>query len=423
MTSLLSTRWRYLWTYIVILNFDIENMDKYGNKPLQQKRLEFAKWVDGVLRLHQSERINKFIVHDLNKKPAYDIKAWISFALAKKVESLHLDFLQLSALCSESPFYTFPCSLFTGDKASSVKSLYLRGFRLHPPREFDCFKSLTSLSLKNVCLTEDTIDYFLTYCSLEHLCVEGVKTLTSLKVMVGSVWLKYLEVYHCWKLKNIKVYTTNLVSLKYDGPKISLSLESCPQLVDVCCRVNGAHEERIAYIVGQYQSCLSQLKTLTLALTHSEVATNSKMLPTFSNLKTLVLQFLGKKDHFTTFTSLLKVCPLLHRFELHLVCCNPHINPQEMTYVSECVPEYIHQFLKEVELSGFEGSAEDMELAIYLFNNVVTLDKFTVDPRDRRLRGNEWFRFRVEDEGILSSRERAKQLLVKKPPNVLMTIL
>lgn len=306
-----------------------------------------------------------------------------------------------------------------------MKSLSLRACKLHPPLRFDYFKSLKTLSLKDVVLTGDVIHNFLSHCSLlEHLCVLGSENLVSLKVRGGSLRLKYLEVYSCYNLKDIEIYATNLVSFKYHGPKISLSLKCGPKLVDIYSGVFcGTSKDRMSDFVNHYQSYLFQLRTLTLEVTPVEVGISSKTLPVLSNLKILVLMVSPTTEQLTAFAALLKVSPILHRLELHLILRKPSVNPEEVTMsVSECDSEDApHQFLKEVELYGFGGHAHDMEFTMYLFSVAVNLDKFIIDPYYKFLCGDEWVR--VKNKGIPAARECANRLLIKKPPNVVMTIL
>ena len=61
--------------------------------------------------------------------------------------------------------------------------------------------------------------------------------------------------------------------------------------------------------------------------------------------------------------------------------------------------EYSHQCLKVFELISFVGCAIDMELAMYIINNVVSLEKIIIDTRSPDV-----------EEMLLDSRDHEKNL-------------
>lgn len=59
----------------------------------------------------------------------------------------------------------------------------------------------------------------------------------------------------------------------------------------------------------------------------------------------------------------------------------------EDTGSEEQYTEHAHLQLKEVEVHGFCGTSNQMELAIYLLNNAVSLDRMTLTTQRRSYRG------------------------------------
>ncbi|KAH9605029.1 hypothetical protein KSS87_019994 [Heliosperma pusillum] len=89
-TSILSKRWRYLFSLMTCLCFD--DLPCFGH-PIYNVRIEstkrFKEFVDKVLELHQISPIKKF---SLLCRAAYDnsdLNRWLSYALQKGVQELH----------------------------------------------------------------------------------------------------------------------------------------------------------------------------------------------------------------------------------------------------------------------------------------------------------------------------------------------
>ena len=130
-TSVLSKRWRYVWTCISVLNFDaaVGNIGKTNS----------VNWVYCVLEKYKALNIDEFRVNfDLRNKHRSDIDRWVEFALSNRVHTFELNLLGND---NNQSNYTFPCQLL---------GLSSKGPCLRNPSMFVGFKSLKSLSLKAV---------------------------------------------------------------------------------------------------------------------------------------------------------------------------------------------------------------------------------------------------------------------------------
>ncbi|XP_074305261.1 putative F-box/LRR-repeat protein At3g58880 [Silene latifolia] len=89
-TSILSTRWRYLFTLTTCLSFDDAPCSgKPGTNGRVKATRRFKKFVNKVLKLHKISPIQKFSLVCQNTYDASVLNRWFSFALQKGVQELH----------------------------------------------------------------------------------------------------------------------------------------------------------------------------------------------------------------------------------------------------------------------------------------------------------------------------------------------
>ena len=136
-TSILSKRWKYLWTSIPKLDFDEEGLDR---------RMMFMKFVERVLALHDPSDIKKF---SLSCNVQYDtshINAWICSVVMHKVQVLKLYLRNF-----QEPLALPPC-LFT---CESLEVLILHMFHSLKLPSSISFSSLKFLALEKVIFSDD----------------------------------------------------------------------------------------------------------------------------------------------------------------------------------------------------------------------------------------------------------------------------
>ena len=152
-TSVLSRKWRYLWTCITGLNFDADDvLDKIASEPKSRgvERPKYVNWVNRVVRQHRGPTIDDFrICFDLDKTTKCAIDKWIKFAVGKRVQRLELDLLENGeSLRQPLRNYTFPYKPLGSTKRSSLSPTALVGF-----------KSLKALSLKCVNVSGEVFEF------------------------------------------------------------------------------------------------------------------------------------------------------------------------------------------------------------------------------------------------------------------------
>ncbi|XP_059658956.1 uncharacterized protein LOC132305312 [Cornus florida] len=234
---------------------------------------------------------------------------------------------------------------------------------------FTRFNSLTNLLLTDVKVTGQALEDFLTNCPfLEQLSMKKSECLVNLKVPYHSLNLKRLEIIYCFNVESTEISAMNLVSFKYFGPKISQPFKMVKQLVELF--IGG---EYCNYLINNnffdISSHLAQLESLTLHMTSIELESYKQ------DLKKIRRSFASRP----------------------------------------------HQYLKVVELIGFVGRTNDVELAMYLIKNTVMFEKITFDSRKPNLIGTPW-EFRETKEKKIA-RKRAENFRTKLLAGAALVIL
>ncbi|XP_061366534.1 F-box/LRR-repeat protein At3g58900-like [Gastrolobium bilobum] len=394
-TSILSKKWRYLWTsFSGTLEFDgspimkdmKKDIEKVAGRHLQMameimydaERQTYTSWINELLSSLKSSTLQglKFWFH---VGTGCDIDKWVHFAIQKKVQKLELYF-------GHTFEYVLPLHLF---KQAS-------------------FNSLLVLRLKFITVKKEMLEYLLCCCPLlETLSLVNSGVPKTMKVSGPSLKLKCLELVRCWELINLEIFAENLMSFKYYGSHLNAEFKSVPSLVEAT--FGGS------FVEFSRQSFLPQIKVLKLDITQNvpEVIYWLCQLPKLQNLK--YLELVACVDDSLTLGAcvlLLKASPSLWRFTVKMLNTNP-IFRTEGKFTMEC-----QYSLKELELVGFCGAACEVELVMYVLENAVELQKITIDtrlPTKPKLRPlGEHFKTWDHEE----NRKRAWELQKKIPPSI-----
>lgn len=155
-------------------------------------------------------------------------------------------------------------------------------------------------------------------------------------------------------------------------------------------------------------------------------ATFSGTLPKFSNLKHLVVQLLARDDQTLLFLASLiyDASPLLATFTLKVLYKPANSYGELREFVWSEGKKYPHESLKVVEFFGWGGFEHEFQLANYLLENTLPLEKIIIHAHEFHLypEGLEHiFSSRIYNEE--TARKRAKQLEAMVPPGVDLIIL
>ncbi|CAA0807389.1 F-box protein [Striga hermonthica] len=121
-TSVLSSRWRNLWSYTLHLNFDDHNsMEKimedpeFGNESVEREK--YVKWVDSVLQSHRGSTVKELrICFSLVKSATKSITKWLEFAFERHTEKLELNLSDGVGSHHPEEMYVFPQELCSSDR-------------------------------------------------------------------------------------------------------------------------------------------------------------------------------------------------------------------------------------------------------------------------------------------------------------------
>ncbi|XVF62173.1 hypothetical protein PTKIN_Ptkin08bG0195700 [Pterospermum kingtungense] len=399
-TSVLSCRWRCLWTYAIrALDFDASQLVsalllRTAAAPLDFERNKFIEWVNKVLTSHNGPTIDEFrVFFDLNERKCKRyLNRWIKFALEKSVRRLELNL-------------------------THSDGLYIHGvYMLTLPFLQNCkLDSLTSLSLNTVEVTQEVVEYILSCCPLlECLSMVTSISLVNLKVSGPTVKLKHLKIIGCHSVQRIEISALSLVSFKFWGSGARINFNDVPSLVEASFSLPFLVKNLL-----QTSWCfLFQLRTLELdARSLRKKFCRFRGFPKLRNLMEFKLELCS--DQITSvlyFMSPLKTFPMLRRLSMQF----SHFKGSQRGKL-KMKPKRAHRCLKVIELIGFGGQEFESEFIWYIINNTVALEKIVLDPSSRR-----------HEDGMCdlelpevkeAARTRARRLRESFPPGLELVIL
>ncbi|PWA50397.1 F-box domain, FBD domain, Leucine-rich repeat domain, L domain-like protein [Artemisia annua] len=297
-TSIISSRWRYLWTSIPYFPYLDIDCFRVVNPLTNFKKNNFEKFVSWALA-------NKTV--DLDKK-------WIEAASMRKVKKLDLIF------CCD---ITMPVCLISCDSLE-VFRLCLYDFTLHM-RDCTWFRALKVLELNRIqWYKSDLPDQFIRMCPLleELSLIECSRILINVPFRISSPKLKTLILHNRKKniygltkyCSDIEIDCPELMLLEYVGPTGPLCLNSLDNLKKAVILPEDKIQQKISYQRGDNicETLAGMSHCIDAACDEEE-----KFPASFPNLKTL--EVTTTIDAFTlkVLIQLLKCSPNLE--SLHLV--------------------------------------------------------------------------------------------------------
>ncbi|KAI3748860.1 hypothetical protein L6452_12254 [Arctium lappa] len=394
-TSKLSRRWRYLWCQIIRLDFEEKErstklrIEAYRSNFAESNSLRFAdrknfiNWVNHIILKHQSPTIDQFrICFNLGKNAKGAIGKWIDFAISKNVQTLELDLRDDDTKLGN---YVFPDKIFDRKCGSSSKRPSF-DVPIRPHATSMEIKFLKALILKHVDVNDECLNKILSNCPvLEHLSIHGSTELVKAKINGKGLALKNLEFGgSCSRLQSIRICDSNIVSLNCKasnsvGSPITLRLDNLQKLEKICIS-RGYSWKKINRMCCQISCCIPYLQVLELEFRRPTAAIRFLPFPELPKLKQLTMKVRVYDDRsLIALTFLVEACPNLQRLTIELMWYFWMKSVDRNREVWQVV-EQPHQHLEVVEICGYYGLPNDLELAMYFMKNGVALKKLVIQP-------------------------------------------
>ncbi|KAK9667290.1 hypothetical protein RND81_14G245600 [Saponaria officinalis] len=214
-TSIISRRWRYLWSHLSTLDFDHalmypEEFESFW-KNEKYKTSKYFAWINQVVSVHRGTSIDKFRVRSryfISYVTQFD--KWVEFALFKRVKELVLDLIGDNLICNDHSKKVHPLGFDT-----------LRHLPCHTG-----ITAIQSLHLHYVNISDEFLEFLLSRChNLERLYLKSTP-LSNFKIKSSK--LKYLSIImRFFDLIELEIDAENLLYFLYDDP----NCEGCPHIV------------------------------------------------------------------------------------------------------------------------------------------------------------------------------------------------
>ncbi|KAL1830619.1 hypothetical protein ACET3Z_000270 [Daucus carota] len=381
-TSILSKRWKHVWTHLMDLDFKIdpETIASLRSTSYPQPEMEkFVEWVNRVISANRAPYLDSLRIHmPLNTCYGPHIQNWVQFVFVKEVHHLELNFgPDHYERHKNYPRINFSDILSTNRalvRTTALKSLHLETVIIEGPLIqwvlTNCL-NLQRLSLHNCSISADDDDAAYSEHSRGELAV-------------SSLELKHLEFCgRMWPLKFqiLRVFAPNLTSFIFgEADGIDVEYGSIPSLVDATfLGWYLPHSDTLSRMASQLEK---------LSVNWDKLRSAFSGFPTFVNLQQLEIVLWQRDYDLILSTSLIEACPLLHTFKLKLMYHDQarrisRSNTQQIVAPDNAQENAIrcHEQLKTVEYRGYAGCAIAAELAICLAQHAPNLQRFVFYTR------------------------------------------
>ncbi|XP_018492037.1 FBD-associated F-box protein At5g38590 [Raphanus sativus] len=350
-TSIFSKRWKFLWMYLLKLDF----IDR------DESLLVLKDFIHKNLPLHrapviESLRLSLYESIETNIKPE-DIRTWVEIAASRHLRELDVSY------SSDKKENMVPDTLFACKTLVVLKLRFLTLVDV-PPSTACCLPSLKTLLLELVVFEDkEPFQALLSICPvLEDLEVwfREDESMEEFAINVPSLRKLCLHVSYYW---------TSLERYEIDTPCLEyLDLadwNDCSCLVKNMAKLEKAHVDVVSFAVKNVIGSVTSVKHLTVC---SEDVYGDGIV--FDQLEQLEL-CICKDDSSNLLAQFLKDSPNLRVLGISQLDLHGDLKINEMGFWNQpsSVPECLLSSLEILNWGGYFGRAQDRDIAVYILRN------------------------------------------------------
>ncbi|XP_012481462.1 putative F-box/FBD/LRR-repeat protein At5g22670 [Gossypium raimondii] len=353
-TSVISTKWRYLFASISTIEFDDSLLSGLTDRNVDS----FKNFVDRLLKFPDQVSLDCFRLSDgisLNDEDHdFDVSGWICAALCRGVKEIDL-FLDYFGCV-----LTVPAVLFTCHSLVTLK-LNAECRKIDVPSDV-CLGNLKTLQLRNTVVDGDSIHRLISNCHvLEDLAF----------IECHLMYASALNI----KTPSLKRLVLDLDVVEY-GDFNNVVVINAPNLekADISIYLFG-FSDRETSATHLIQGIIQGICTVrSLNLTINDLIFRTCRLPIFHNLIKFEYGVLGSNGRETWLVEFLHCAPNLNTLTLNFLVV---VETQWKVLHME-VPSCLSLHLKEIKILNFKGDMRMFEMISYFLDNAMVLEKLMI---------------------------------------------
>ncbi|KAG7534464.1 Leucine-rich repeat 2 [Arabidopsis thaliana x Arabidopsis arenosa] len=363
-TSLLSKRWRFLWTLVPRLNYDLRLHDNTYPR--------FSQFVDRSLLLHKAPTLESLNISigSVCYTAEKDVGVWVRIGVDRFVRELNISY------CSGEEPIRLPKCLFT---CTTLAVLKLENVSLVDASCYVCFQSVKTLHLLDVKYLDDqSLPRIISSCSsLEDLVVQRCPGDNVKVVSITAPCLKTLSLH-----KSSQAFEGDDDGFLIDAPKLKrvdiedywggfCYIENMPEVVEANVDVIYKNTEKLL-------GSLTSVKRLALCLITSDAAYPAGTV--FSQLVHLELCTCAPR-WWDLLTRLFEDSPKLRVLKLRQKHIRRAPSPRACWKQPVSLPKCLLFHLETFKWELYEGSQKQKEVATFILKHAIRLKTAIISPK------------------------------------------